>query len=381
MTVYVDIKPEMIEWAIERSGKSKDDFKKELKWFSDKKKPTFKQLQEFAKKTFIPFGYLFLESPFEETLPIVDYRTLLDRQKKKISANLRDTIYSMQNRQEFIRDYLINEGYNQFSFFDPCLINLSPAVVAERIKNNLNLKKDWISECKNSDDVFKKLRNTLEDFNVFVFTGSYVGSNTNRSLDINEFRGFTLNDEYAPVIFINTNDSKAAKLFTLVHEVVHVWTGTYGITGNSYLEENVNNTTENFCNKVAGEFLVPEEIFLQSWEKYQNDTERIRKLANIFKVSELVIAKRGYDCKVITYCNYKSIFEQTQTKWNFRKEQSKEEGKTKGGDYYNTIKMNVGHRFFQMISESIGNGSLLFTDAYSLTNTSSKTLHKIISGE
>ena len=121
-------------------------------------------------------------------------------------------------------------------------------------------------------------------------SSSIVGSNSHRKLDVDEFRGFTLADKYAPLIFINAADSKAAQMFTLVHELAHLWLGESGI---SDIEAGriPDKKNEEWCNKVAAELLMPISATREAFQKETPVREEIQRLAKLFKVSSLVVVR------------------------------------------------------------------------------------------
>src|SRR5437764_9141342 len=116
----IAVKPEVIQWAIDRSGRLVDElrdrFPKIGEWLTGAIEPTLKQLDDFAQATSTPLGMLFLESPPEESLPIPLYRTTKDKSVRRPSVNLLDTIQSMQRRQNWMRDYLVDCGQPPLPF-------------------------------------------------------------------------------------------------------------------------------------------------------------------------------------------------------------------------------------------------------------------------
>jgi len=96
----VTIDSNLLSWALERSGKTPDAFSKRFPklsdWLSGTLSPTFKQLEAFAQATYTPLGYFFLPEPPDESLPIPDFRTFSTKSIERPSANLLDTLYTMQ---------------------------------------------------------------------------------------------------------------------------------------------------------------------------------------------------------------------------------------------------------------------------------------------
>ena len=121
----VALNKDLIRWAVDRSGQEEsalvERFPKLPQWEAGEVQPTFKQLEDFAKATLTPFGAFFLPSPPQEKLPVPDFRTMRDQRPRRPSAALLETIYQMQRRQDWMREYLLEEGA------DPCLLYTSPS--------------------------------------------------------------------------------------------------------------------------------------------------------------------------------------------------------------------------------------------------------------
>ena len=256
----VQINPILIQWAIQRSGRSVAElqrrFPKLHEWEQATVFPTMKQLEQLAVATRTPLGYFFLSSPPEDKLPIPDLRTVGNESLETPSPDLLETVENMQRRQAWMRDFLIEEGQSALPFINSVTDQDSPKKVAETIKEELDIKEGWANSEPTWSEALRTLRYAMEDNGIMVAVNGIVGNNTHRKLDVEEFRGFALVDNYAPLIFINGSDAKAAQMFTYAHELAHLWIGKEGV---SQLEatQSVNNTIEKFCNKVAAEFLLP----------------------------------------------------------------------------------------------------------------------------
>lgn len=366
MSTRVNVKNEILTWAIDRAGYDLPTFSEKfppiLKWLEGEKKPTVKQLENFSKKVHIPFGYLFLPKPPEEKLPIPFFRSN-GSQAEKVSINVYDTILLLQQRQDWLRDYLIDNDNNPLPFVGKYKNNFSVSEIVADIRNVLNLKDDWASRFKTWTDALNHLVEIIEDAGIIVTFNGVVENNTSRKIPVDECRGFVLVDDYAPFMFVNNADFKSAQMFTIVHELAHVWTGSSaGFDFRKMLP--ANDPIEKLCDQIAAEFLVPEEAFNQVWNNNTN------ALARHFKVSEIVIARRALDTGKWGKTQFFSFYENYKNREFYRKE-----NQSSGGDFFATTKKRLSVTYAAHINRAVKSGQILYRDAYKLTSLKGDTFH------
>ena len=218
----VEVSPVVLKWAANRAGKSesiRSDFPQWAKWINKESNPTFKQLEELSKKTSTPIGYFFLAEPPVERLPIPHFRTIDNQHAVSPSPNLLETVQTMERRQAWMREYLIDHEYDPLPFVGKGKAIQTLNVIAEDMRNELGIKDGWVASCGTWEEALRLLLQKTEDAGILVVRNSIVGNNAHRKLNVNEFRGFVLVDDYAPLIFVNGSDGKAAQMFTLAHEL------------------------------------------------------------------------------------------------------------------------------------------------------------------
>lgn len=359
-------KPELLEWAVQRSGK-KDElgrrFPRLPEWIDGSSQPTVRQLEQFARAAAVPFGYLLLPTPPEEQLSIPYFRTVDDLSTLAPNPDLIDTVHQMQQRQEWLREYLIEQEAEPLPFVRSVTLRDDPIEVARRMRVALDLDDIWASQHPNWTLALRALQDRIEHMGIFVAVNGVVANNTRRKLDPADFRGFVLVDEYAPLVFVNGADGKAAQMFTLAHELAHIWIGSSAAFDLRQLRP-ADNTIEQFCNRVAAEFLVPEQKLRQLWPSVRQDDDPIQSVARHFKVSGVVAARRLRDLALITKSEFLDFYNAWQA--DFRAEKAKKAEKD-GGDFYKTQKARVGRRFGEMVVRATKEGDLLYSEAYRLT--------------
>lgn len=361
---HVSILPELLSWACERAGLDElvlsHRFPHFPAWERGEKQPTLKQLEAFSKATRTPIGYFFLLEPPEEQVPIPDFRTIADEAPGPPSPDLLDTLYLCQQRQDWYREYALLEGEKRLPFVGSTKVGDSVARVAHEMRKFLHLDLEERRILPTWTDALRQFIGQADEAGILVMVSGVVGSNNHRKLDSREFRGFALSDELAPLIFINGADTKAAQMFTLSHELAHIWIGQSALSdaGVSALPSR---ETERWCNQVAAELLVPMEVFKKEIDRNAVLRSELDRLARHFKVSTLVILRRMHDAALLDDKTYWDAFEKERQRLGAV-------AKGSGGDFYLTLGARVGKRFARALVVSTMEGRSSFTEALRLLN-------------
>jgi Zn-dependent peptidase ImmA (M78 family) len=354
----------VLRWAAHRARL--DDavlearFPKWPQWLKGEALPTLRQLEDFAQLTHTAFGYFFLPQPPKEELPVPDFRTVRDEQLAEPSADLLDTLYLCQQRQDWFRDHARVNGLPQLPFVGSASLRDDPHAVAHRLRQTLALSAQKRRELPTWTDALRALISQAEDTGVLVMVSSVVGSNSHRPLDVGEFRGFALADNLAPLIFVNGADSKAAQMFTLAHELAHIWLGATGVS-DVQVGRVPELQTERWCNQVAAELLVPLEELRSAHLPQAPIAEEVQRLAREFKVSSLVVLRRLFDAGALTRDALWQHYRAEQERLRTLKERS-----SGGGDFYRSLGARTSKRFARAIVGSALEGLTSFPDAYRL---------------
>jgi Predicted Zn peptidase len=355
----------MLKWACRRAGVSVDALaqrpalRKLPEWLSGDEQPTFKQLEAFAKATHTPFGFLFLPEPPDEPLPIPDLRTMRGERTERPSANMLDTIYTCQQRQDWYRENAQTMDEEPLTFVGSVQGGADVLETAAQIRAALGLETPLSELAATNAEVLRKLLDRLDALGVLVMVSGYVGTNTRRRLDPNEFRGFALVDPLAPLIFVNGQDSKAVQLFTLIHELAHIWAGQSGV---SDVASSPRHDVERWCNAVAAEVLVP----LDEFRRVVRPGTQPERLAAKYRVSTLVILRRMLDAGFLTREEHDHAYDQELARLNALLARRKNADAGGGGNYYATARYRLGKRFATAVIASAWEGRSTFTEAFRL---------------
>lgn len=377
MASVAHITPDILRWMRERAGLSVDDAAGAVgikpaqlqNWETGEAKPTFRQAQKLAQAFHAPFGYLFLAEPPVETLPLPDLRTVGSEPVPRPSIDLKDTIRQALQRQAWYLDYLQQQGSNNLPFVGRfATATATVRQVVDDMRTVLNTT--TLPVHPNKESYLRYLVEAAEAAGVLVMRSGIVGNNTHRPLDVGEFRGFAVSHSQAPVVFINIADAPSARVFTLLHELAHLWVGSSGVSnakpGNT-LQEEV------FCNAVAGEFLVPQEAFIPLWQNHTDPLPlRVAELAHRFHVSTLVIMRRALD---LGFVDRDAYWRQYQAEVAAFK--SKEGGQ---GNFYRNASAKNSKLFARAVLSETLSGRLLLRDAGQLLGVQPNKL-KTLAGD
>ena len=364
--LQITLQPDVLRWARERAKLQPEELAKKmgvkrhervLEWERDGV-ISVAQVDKLAKCTYTPLGFLYSKDPPDERLPIADFRTREGTPPP--SPDLLDTVYLMQRRQGWMRDELIEDGAEPLDFVGAYGLDSQPRHVASAMREVLQLPGGWAQAEGTKNDALRRLRSRFDAVGVLVCFNGVVGNNTRRKLDPKEFQGFALADEYAALVFVNNADVKAAQIFTLAHELAHLFIAQSGVSTFEALQP-VSNETEEFCDKAAAEFLVPEDELRAFWSR-SGTNNPLQAVATKFKVSSIVAARRALDLKLINTDTFFNFYKENADEWDGN--QPREDD---GGNFWNTQKWRIGPRFATAIVRAVKEGRMLYREAYNLT--------------
>jgi Zn-dependent peptidase ImmA (M78 family)/DNA-binding XRE family transcriptional regulator len=376
------ISPTVLKWARERSLFDLERLAKKIPvksqkitlWEEGDEKPTFKQAQKLAQILHIPFGYLFLPHPPKEKLPIPDLRTIYDEYHEDYSLNLKETILDVLRKQDWYIDYLMEEERESLPFIGRFDISQDTDIIAKDIISTLELSIEDRLTAPNWEEFLRLLMDRAEKNGIWIMRNGKVGNNTHRILDVEEFRGFVICDPIAPVIFLNGADAKAAQIFTLAHELTHLWLGESGVSnvGVRFRPSDIQNVIERKCNEVAAEVLVPQTLLAKYWQESRVNMENIESLCSTFRVSSIVIARRAFDLGLLSRAEFFDYYKHQQERWRSQKEAQKS-----GGSFYRALPIVNGRRFTEAVLQSVYSQKTLIRDGARLLGIKPSKMDRI----
>ena len=371
--------PEVLRWARKRASIRVEDLAKKIPVKSEKVEEwertgciSRNQAERLSVSTYTPFGYLFMKKPIREDLPIPDFRTRGNNPRQRCpSPGLLSTIYSMQRRRDWMRDYMIEYGVKPPGFVGMYgKSNASICKIADGMRTALGLEPEWSAECHTWERAFSHLLESMDDAGVMRTVTGIVGSNTHHTLDPDEFQGFALVDDYAPLVFVNGADYKAAQMFTVAHELAHVFIGAEGVSALNRTQPILDGPKERLCNKIAAEFLVPTNALDKFLSKKDANPNHV---STHFKVSTIVAARRMLDTESMSQMDFDKFYA------DYTKQQ-REAQKTTGGNYWNNVGYRTSPMFGKAVVRAVMEDRLSYTAAYSLTGMHGSTFEKYAEG-
>ena len=361
---------EVLRWARERRGLGysqlarRSDVQVEClrKWEEGSSHPPFGKAQELAGILKIPFGMLFLPSRPLDSYPIPDFRTVDSKASDTLGPDLAEVINQATTKQEWYREYCEENSEDRLSIVGSFKISSGVNAVARDISSKLHINEELRRSCSSSREYLSKLSDAAQEIGILVMRSGVVGNDPTRSLNVQEFRGFTLTDPFAPVVFINSRDSYSAQVFTLAHELTHIWIGQSGIS-NPDPSETPANRLEVFCDAVAAETLAPTEEFESAWAALRDHSDFPTTLARKFWVSPMVAIRRAHELHKITDDDFFRLVK-------VEKQKTFTARKGKGGNPNRTLLSRNGKKLTHAILNALRENRLVYRDAALLLGVS-----------
>jgi len=367
------ITPSVLRWARESAGFSLDEAAKKLgravtdviAWESGESRPSIPQARKASEVFRRPLAVFYLSRPPEDFDTLRDYRRLPLEQTRAYSTRLISLMRTSQERQNWAKDFLRDEGGERIEFVGSASLGDSPLSAARHLRSALDIDRDEQYKCKTREDTLLLWLRKTERAGVFVFREG--------GIDLRECRGFAASDDIAPFIYLNSEDARSAQMFTLVHELAHLLINQSGVSNlleDGRYKSNEASTVESFCNQVASEVLLDRERFEIEWTRltHLDIEDQIERLSVAFKVSEEVVARRLLDGRRINQGLYRQLREEYQLRWNELKRVKIARMKTQvgGPSFYQTKVANNGYAFTRTVIGAFSGGSLSGREASAL---------------
>ena len=341
------ITPEVLKWAREKYINLEIDYAaKKINvaperleaWENGEEQPTIPQLKRIAKLYRIHISIFYLPVPPTSFQRPADYRVLPKRlatdeeQIYRLNANI---VEAFKRRETLIELYeLLEEPLPEITLNVDRHRGRKRA--AKKITEFLGFSREQLEEANNPHAALKFWKRAVEAKGILV-----CQTNTHLSVKLETVRGFCIAQRPFPVIVINSKDRPYGRVFTLIHELVHIALGESVIqnTGFREIDRSDLNPIEEFCNLVAGEVLVPEDELLEI-VKLQTLEENLSKISKQFHVSPEVIMRRLLILGKISPRKYQTYRTSQQKKYKDTPQQS-------GGapPYHNRL-LNVSGEYF-----------------------------------
>ncbi|MBB85985.1 MAG: peptidase [Xanthomonadales bacterium] len=348
------VNPQLLVWARETAGYDVAEAAKRLGLVDGKKAtaaeklaalergespPSRSQLLKMSKQYRRPLLIFYLDEPPARADRGEDFRTLRHAVDPSLNGVVDALVRNIKARQQIMREALLSEHeHRPLTFIGSYAVDQGVPGLVDRIKEATQVDLNVYRSKKNQEDAFKYLREQIEGLGIFSILAGNLGSHhTNLTTEV--FRGFAIADSIAPFVVINDQDAKTAWPMTLFHEVAHLWLGATGISGSS-----AERRLEQFCDKVASEFLLPEselrdEFPYDTLGDLDSSIDSISYFANERNVSSSLVAYRLLDRSAITEASFDELSKHFYERWKATLERQKQKARvTRGGPSYYVLK-------------------------------------------
>ena len=381
-----NITPKVLKWARESARLTPEKaasiagvtVERLLSWEDGTDRPTIKKAEALAKAYRRPFAVLFLPDIPRDFQPLQDFRR---KSAKALGTASTFIIREIQQKQAWISDVL-QEDEEKLPFVGRFNLHSAPADVAADILSTLGINP--------MNYALKPIREWIEKAEakgIFVSRTSFI--HPKLKLDSDELQGFAIADGHAPFVFVNSEDWDAPQLFTLVHEIAHIWIGESGISNEVDVQPAARDKmhpVELFCNQVAAEALMPADIMKLSPANAFTSGENAFKAAEKMGISSFAFLVRSLHLGLINHTQYRKLKKEADEGFQLflekereavEKRKARSKIKPGGPDYYLLLTNKNGVHFTKVVIDAFRGGAIQPTEASSLLNTQVTNFPKI----
>src|SRR5215468_5016980 len=307
-----------------------------------------------------------------------DFRNLPDRDistEVLVDALVRD----IRARQSTVRAVLVDdEEAKPLSFIGSMKLSDGVGAVLASIRQVIRIELSEFRAQASPESAFALLRSRVEAAGIFVLLMGNLGSH-HTAIDVEVFRGFALADNVAPFVVLNDQDAPSAWSFTLIHELVHLWLGTTGVSG-AFIDTKI----EKFCNDVAGSFLLPANelpfVGVDLTTAVETAAQRIGEFAEERNVSRSMVAYSLLRAGLLSDKTWRTLTGQFKSQWLRSRDAKRERRKERAGpSYYVVRRHRLGPALLHFVSRSMSEGALSPTKAGQVLGVKPRSVTPLLS--
>jgi Zn-dependent peptidase ImmA (M78 family)/transcriptional regulator with XRE-family HTH domain len=400
-----NINPSILTWARESAGLDLEEAANRIgltssttvtaadklaQFESGERSPSRNQLMKFSAVYRRPLVTFYMKEPPTRGERGEDFRRLSGSVSKRENALLDTLLRDVRARQEMVRALLEDdEDFHSIDFVGSARLGDGMQALVGSIGKTLGFDQADVSARKGSaDDLFKQLRSKAENVGVFVLLIGDLGSH-HSALSAEVFRGFAIADKVAPFIVINDQDAKAARSFTLVHELAHLWLGRSGVSGapDTNAPKTPHERVEAFCNDVASEFLLPAYGLGRRPDALNVEDKRVAHdlvsgIAETWSVSEPLVAYRLYRIRWISRPIYEALVADYAARWRAAQQKAKDNAReVEGGPSYYVVKQSkLGNALVEVVRRTLRDNLLTHTKAAKVLGVKPSSVEPLLRG-
>ena len=386
--------PDILTWARDTAGLTPDEAARAL-GFSDTRnrsasqrlqaleggheEPSRSVLVKMAKAYRRSLLVFYLAEPPRTGDRGQDFRTVRGAAPPLYNPLLDALLRDIRGSQTIVRAFCEEIEPQQVDFIGSASMNDTVGDLANRIRKRLQFVLTDFRRQATGELAFSYLRGKIEAAGVFALLFGNLGSH-HTSIPVETFRGFAIADPIAPFIVVNDGDVRPAWSFTALHELVHLWLGTTGVSGT-----NNEARVEQYSNDVAGEILLPADEIrtLSNLRRAPLDEviETISTFANARTISRPMVAYKLLRAEIISNAIWRQLADHFRREWIASRVRQKEADSSDGGpSYYVVRRHRLGNTLLDIVKRSLGEGILTHSEASQILGVKPRNVDPLLSG-